>query len=687
VIRLRHRHGIAGTILIVVVVVGLALATAAQTASRGSAALAAITPVQGTDVSSLQGASINWTDVAGAERFVAVKASEGNYYTDTPDYGDDVTAAAAAGLYVMPYVFANPYESNASNPNAGNGWGTVQADDGWKVIGAVTTPAYKTSDLMLPVVVDLENDPYINTETNSNQCYGLSQPTMVAWVTAFINEMKKDSGKTPIIYTTTGWWDSCTGDSSAFKADPLWIASYGVSVPSIPSVWSNLTFWQYSESGSIAGIGGAVDLDSLGPTQNSLVNTAIPAEQIQTLSSLAAQAIPSGYTATGLPPGLTISASGQVTGKPTAVGNYQVTVSPPAGAAPSSMSFPWTVHGTITPSVPAITSNAGTAVWHQVTTSGPDQNDGVAPTLSATGLPTGLSMNSAGLITGWPSRWGTFKVTVSASDALGGTGSASFTWTVKAPADAGTAGQIRQNGGSGRCLDDPSGKTTNGTVIQLWSCTGKANQRWTLVQDSTLRTGGMCLGTVGNSTSSGAKVQLEPCNSDDGAQLWQAATDGQLDNPQSGKCLDVTAASAANGAQPVIEPCANSTSQANEHWLRPAAPITSGQPYKCVGTSGTAAVLATCANSSSQRWQPQSDGTVRVNGQCLVEGGATVGATLSIGSCSKETANEWKLVSAGGIATELVNVASGLCASIPASGTQLVITACAKVATTTWRLE
>ena len=137
------------------------------------------------------------------------------------------------------------------------------------MIGEAATPAYKTSDLMLPVVVDLESDPYVNSETNSNQCYGLSQSTMVAWITAFINEMKKDSGKTPIIYTTTGWWDSCTGDSSAFKADPLWIASYGVSVPSIPSAWSNLTFWQYSESGAVAGIGGAVDLDSLGPTQES----------------------------------------------------------------------------------------------------------------------------------------------------------------------------------------------------------------------------------------------------------------------------------------------------------------------------------------------------------------------------------------------------------------------------------
>ena len=164
-IRLRRRHGIAGTILIVIVVVGLALGAAAQTGARGSIALAAVTPVQGIDVSSLQGASINWTDVARSERFAAVKASEGNYYTDTPDYGDDVTAAAAAGLYVMPYVFANPYESNAANPNTGNGWGTrLRPMTGGRVIGSESPlPRTRRATLMLPVVVDRENDPYVNT--------------------------------------------------------------------------------------------------------------------------------------------------------------------------------------------------------------------------------------------------------------------------------------------------------------------------------------------------------------------------------------------------------------------------------------------------------------------------------------------------------------------------------------------
>jgi GH25 family lysozyme M1 (1,4-beta-N-acetylmuramidase) len=686
--RLSRRRSVAGSAL--VIIAGLAIAAATQTAVRGPAALAAATPgapVEGTDVSSLNGSSINWTDVAGSERFVAVKATEGNYYTD-PDYQADVAKAAAAGLFVMPYVFANPYGWNGTNQNSGHGSGQVQADYAWKqAISKVTAPAYASSALMLPVALDLEPDPYVDSEQNSNQCYGLSALAMVAWIHGFINEATADTGKTPVIYTTTSWWSACTGDSAAFSADPLWIASYGVPVPSIPSPWSNLTFWQYSQSGEVNGISGAADLDSLGPAQASLMNTAIPAEQIQTLTSLASQAVPSGYMATGLPTGLSMSASGRVTGTPSVVGQYAVTVTPPAGAAPASMAFTWDVHGAIAPSTANRASTAGTPVWLNVTTSGPDQGAGFAPALTATGLPAGLSMTSAGLITGWLTRPGTYKVAIAAVDALGGTGAASFTWTVKAAPDSGAAGPIRQVGGSGKCLNDPAGKTANGTRIDVWNCIGKSSQRWTVAQDGTLRTGGKCLSVAGDSTSSGARLQLEACDSADGAQLWQAATDGQLVNPQSGKCLDVPAASAANGTAPVIEPCANSASQPNEHWLRPAAAIASGRPGKCIAAAGTAVALATCADAAAQHWQAQPDGTLRVNGECMLEGGTTVRSILSVGSCSGAAAAKWKLVSAGPIASELVNTASGLCASVPASGTRLVIAACAITPATTWHLE
>jgi hypothetical protein len=316
--------------------------------------------------------------------------------------------------------------------------------------------------------------------------------------------------------------------------------------------------------------------------------------------------------------------------------------------------------------------------------SGPDSRVGFAPTLAAKGLPAGLSMTSAGAITGWLNRPGTYKVAITAADALGGAGSASFTWTVKAAPGSGTAGQVRQIDGSGKCLNDPS--AANGARIDLWTCTGRSDQSWTFAQDGTLRTAGKCLDVVNGSRSSGAQLQLYTCDSADASQLWQAATDGQLVNGKSQLCLDVPVASAANGSRPVIARCANSTSQPNEHWLRPAAAITSSRGGKCIAASGAAVMLAACANVAAQHWQQQPDGTLRLTGKCMAEGGATVRSTLSVGSCSGAAATKWKLVSAGPIASELVNTASGLCASIPATGAQLTIAPCGNTPATTWHL-
>jgi GH25 family lysozyme M1 (1,4-beta-N-acetylmuramidase) len=678
VIRLRRRHGIAGTILIVVIVVGLALAAAAQSGARESAARAATTQpvVQGTDVSNLTTVS-SWPEVAAAGMsFVGIMAYDGASVSN-PSYASQVTGALQAGLYVMPYVVADPLKVATGADQF--------TEKAWPAISAVSGANYK-GGRYLPVVLDLESQPLVTSEA----CYGLTQAQMVTWISQFIAAANKQTGLSTIVYSNPNWWQACTGNTTAFAGDPLWIADYGVTSPAIAPGWAGYTFWQSSDSGSVNGIAGAADLDNMLGGPSTVTAGTTGSVQLETLNSLAGQSV--SYAPAGsLPSGFTLSSAGRFSWSSAPVGTYSVNFTPTDAAAtvtPSSLAVNLRVHGAIAVASAARSSTAGTPVWFKVTTSGPDQNAGVGPTLKATGLPAGVSMNSAGVVAGWPTRWGTFKVAVTASDALGGTGSASFTWTVKAAPDAGTAGPIRQDGGSGKCLDDPSGKTANGTGVDLWSCAGKSNQSWTVVQDGTLRTGGKCLQTVGNSTASGAKLELEPCNSDDGSQLWEAAADGQLVNPLSAKCLDVTAASAANGTRPVIEPCANSTSQANEHWLRPAAAIVSGQPTQCIATSGTAVVLATCANVSPQHWQPQPDGTIRLGGKCLLEGGATVRSTISIGSCSGAAATKWKLVSAGPIATELVNTASGLCASVPPTGTRsLVIAACASAAATTWHVE
>ncbi len=75
------------------------------------------------------------------------------------------------------------------------------------------------------------------------------------------------------------------------------------------------------------------------------------------------------------------------------------------------------------------TASTGTAVSLQIQAS--DSAAGQTLTYSASGLPTGLSINSStGLISGTATTAGTYNVTVTATDTTGASGSASFTWTV-----------------------------------------------------------------------------------------------------------------------------------------------------------------------------------------------------------------------------------------------------------------
>ena len=142
----------------------------------------------------------------------------------------------------------------------------------------------------------------------------------------------------------------------------------------------------------------------------------------------------------------------------------------------------------------------------------------------------------------WPATPGTYSVKVTAKDGLGAIDTAPFTWTVKADGDTGTKGQIRQAGGSNKCLDDPSSRTASGTPIDLASCTGKSNQSWTFVEDGSIRVLGRCL------AASGSSVLLYSCNGSV-ADQWQVSTDGSLVSVRYRKCLNGPSGSASTSAR------------------------------------------------------------------------------------------------------------------------------------------
>jgi GH25 family lysozyme M1 (1,4-beta-N-acetylmuramidase) len=227
--------------------VAAALSLAAVPGARGAAAEPASPPVRGLDISAYQHtrAPIDWGRLADqGVRFIAVKVSEGTYYTN-PYYPADARAAVAAGLGVMPYAFANPSRSG----------GAATASFAVRAVRAALKPGG------LPLVVDLENDPY----KKAADCYGVGIPAMISWITGFTARAEALTGKWPIIYTTADWWQECTGSTGQFRRDPLWLAAFGGTLPTVPSPWGHWTFWQYDNAGFLPGIG-QTDLDYYQPT-------------------------------------------------------------------------------------------------------------------------------------------------------------------------------------------------------------------------------------------------------------------------------------------------------------------------------------------------------------------------------------------------------------------------------------
>ncbi|MFE9424939.1 putative Ig domain-containing protein [Kitasatospora sp. NPDC006697] len=109
------------------------------------------------------------------------------------------------------------------------------------------------------------------------------------------------------------------------------------------------------------------------------------------------------------------------------------------------------------------TTAAGGSASLQVSAS--DSASGQTLAYSATGLPTGLSINaSSGLISGTATTAGSYTVTVTAKDGTGATGSTTFTWTVTG-AGGGCAGGGQLLGNAGFETGSASPWTASSGVV------------------------------------------------------------------------------------------------------------------------------------------------------------------------------------------------------------------------------
>jgi lysozyme len=202
--------------------------------------------VKGVDVSVYQG-TINWASVKGAGiDFAIARVSDGTGTLDTT-FATNWKGMKANGLVRGVYQFFEPGEDPTQQANLL--LAQVKADGGF-VAGD------------LPPVMDIEVTG------------GVSDATMQAHMQTWLTVIEQAMGRKPMIYTSSSFAAHFGGK---FTSYPMWVANWGVTCPSMPNGWTSWKFWQYADTGTVAGISGGVDHDEFNGSLTDLKAWANPA--------------------------------------------------------------------------------------------------------------------------------------------------------------------------------------------------------------------------------------------------------------------------------------------------------------------------------------------------------------------------------------------------------------------------
>ncbi|GAA5178927.1 hypothetical protein GCM10023322_07260 [Rugosimonospora acidiphila] len=133
-------------------------------------------------------------------------------------------------------------------------------------------------------------------------------------------------------------------------------------------------------------------------------------------------------------------------------------------------------------------------------------------------------------------------------------------WTLPSAVPASAAVRLVSGVPSNLCANDSGGKATDGNPIQIWTCNGTSAQTFSVKSDGTIRVAGVCVDVKASGKTPDTPVQAHSCNGT-GAQQWLVRPDGTLLNPESGLCLTDPFAATLNGTQLVISTCSAAADQ------------------------------------------------------------------------------------------------------------------------------
>lgn len=192
--------------------------------------------IGGVDLSKWQGTADFQQIKHAGKHYVFIKATQGTTDID-PDYKKNIENARAAGLLVGSYHF-------------------YMTDDMPEAQFANLSEHLSLQPGDLPPVVDIES-------LSRN-----SLPDKAAKLKQFLFLLEQRYGVKPIIYSGESFANQYL---SGFDQYPLWLAEYNQDrTPQLPLDWRNWTFWQYTQSGRVAGVNGPIDLNRFNGTVQQL---------------------------------------------------------------------------------------------------------------------------------------------------------------------------------------------------------------------------------------------------------------------------------------------------------------------------------------------------------------------------------------------------------------------------------
>jgi GH25 family lysozyme M1 (1,4-beta-N-acetylmuramidase) len=222
--------------------------------------------VGGPDVSATQG-SIDWPTVKQTYDWAFVKVADGDVLDSTYSAGR-VSALRSSGIGWAPYQYCRVASDS-------NGQRTPTTEAAMAYYFASKQGWGKSGDF--PLAYDVEMN---SGETTTFQ--GQTPAKAAAHVVGFVKAYNGLTGTYPFLYTNPSTWkllspQMSSDDLAVMARCPLWLASWGVSSPTVPAPWTQWTFWQYTNNGTVAGITtNPTDLNHCSLSKTELAALAIP---------------------------------------------------------------------------------------------------------------------------------------------------------------------------------------------------------------------------------------------------------------------------------------------------------------------------------------------------------------------------------------------------------------------------